>query len=510
LTISQQNQPVDFLVAGSGLSGLVFAALAAQSGARVRVIEAHDVPGGYGHTFQMGRSAKFNAQLHYVWNCGEGDTVNLVLKQLGLAEEVTFERMDEAGFDHMHIPGYSLAIPANNKELARRLNTLAPGHDRAINGFLRLVARVAGGLDFIASPKTLSSVSSGLGKAITTARYQNATLQQVFDGFGLPLHIQSLLASQWPDFLLPPEKLSFFAWVMLFTGYQRGAYYPTHHFESVIDALVSLIEKYGGVVSLNTEVTDFCLSGDIVTGVMTRNCSTGERLQYSSGTVVANIDPRQVANMIGLGRFSPRVQRRLDYDYSPSNFMIYATVQGIDLRDYGFGQWNTFHNSIDDINEAFSQMHDKGDYSQPSFAITTPGMMTDDASDRPQGEQIIEFLTVADFNQFRLLAEDRGAYLQKKREIVDAIFDVVEAHYIPEFRRHVSFKVSGSPTTNARFCRAPMGNSYGSILTPENVGRNRLSHDSSITGLVFCNASAGYPGFAGAFWNGRSAFRKLL
>ena len=55
----------DVLVAGSGLSALVFAALASKNGIRVKILEAHEHPGGIGHTFQMGNSAKFNAQFHY-------------------------------------------------------------------------------------------------------------------------------------------------------------------------------------------------------------------------------------------------------------------------------------------------------------------------------------------------------------------------------------------------------------------------------------------------------------
>ena len=62
----------EYVVVGSGIAGLVFAALAASKGASVLVLEAHEHAGGYGHTFQLGKSAKFNAQLHYVWNCGPG------------------------------------------------------------------------------------------------------------------------------------------------------------------------------------------------------------------------------------------------------------------------------------------------------------------------------------------------------------------------------------------------------------------------------------------------------
>jgi all-trans-retinol 13,14-reductase len=64
----------DYLIAGSGLSALVFAALMAKSGKKVLVLEAHEYPGGFGHTFELANKYKFNAQLHYVWDCGEGQT----------------------------------------------------------------------------------------------------------------------------------------------------------------------------------------------------------------------------------------------------------------------------------------------------------------------------------------------------------------------------------------------------------------------------------------------------
>jgi all-trans-retinol 13,14-reductase len=102
----------DYLIVGSGLSALVFGALMAKAGRSVQVLEAHEHPGGFGHTFTMAQQYHFNAQLHYVWDCGEGHTVNQVLKELGLADTVTFERYDPNGFDHMRMPGYAVDIPA--------------------------------------------------------------------------------------------------------------------------------------------------------------------------------------------------------------------------------------------------------------------------------------------------------------------------------------------------------------------------------------------------------------
>ena len=102
----------DYLIVGSGLSALVFGALMANSGKTVHILEAHEHPGGFGHTFTMAKKYTFNAQFHYVWDCGEGHTVNRVLKKLGLDRDVTFERYDPNGYDHMRMPGYALDIPS--------------------------------------------------------------------------------------------------------------------------------------------------------------------------------------------------------------------------------------------------------------------------------------------------------------------------------------------------------------------------------------------------------------
>lgn len=150
------------------------------------------------------------------------------------------------------------------------------------------------------------------------------------------------------------------------------------------------------------------------------------------------------------------------------------------------------------------------DYSNPSFAITTPGLMTDDCSDRPEGQQIVEMVCVADYSYFAaLLAQDKRAYRKKKKEIVDSLLDVMEEHYVPDFRKYLTFKTGGTPTTNERFCLSPMGNSYGSDMTPKNIGPSRLKADTSIDNFYFCNASSGFAGFAGTFWTGAALFQKL-
>lgn len=501
----------DYLIIGSGLAGLSFGALMAKAGKKVTVLEAHEYPGGYGHTFEEGERYKFNAQLHYVWNCGKGRSVYNFLKKLNVHETVTFEQYDPNGFDHMRMPGYALDIPGDLTVLFERLHSLFPAHADNIKRFLNTVEKTADELDKLPSPINVWSFLCNIGQNLQVIKYRNATLQAVFDAFHLPLEAQTLLALQWPDFMLPPRDLSFFAWCVLFMGYIRGAYYATQHFEQVINTLVQTIEANGGEIHYSRKVTEFIRDGKTIQGVHAEDLlNSGQFADYFGETVICNIDPKRAAEMIGFEHFSVPVQKKLLYDYSPSNFMAYCVVKDIELRDFGFGRWNLFHTEQPDLNQAFDDMYRHGDYSQPSFVITTPGLLTDDHSDAPEGCQVVELLTVANYQRFHdLKISDAGRYRAKKHEIFDAMLNVIEKQYIPNFREHVVFKMLGSPTTNERYCGSPGGNSYGSNLTPKNVGFNRLDYRSSLNNFYFCNASSGYPGFTGSISTGCRLYERL-
>jgi all-trans-retinol 13,14-reductase len=499
----------DYLIVGSGLSALVFGALMANAGKTVQIVEAHEHPGGFGHTFELAKKYAFNAQLHYVWDCGEGQTVNRVLKKLGLDTQITFERYDPAGFDHMRMPGYALDIPSDPQVLIERLAQLFPEARTSIRKFIEEVETVGTGMKLLAPPLDPIELLKHPYRVFATAQYLSSTLQDVFDKFQLPQAAQTLLALQWPDFLLPPNQLSFYAWVALFRGYQAGAFYPTQHFEAVINALVEVIESHGGKVILNHEVTDFRVKDLTVTGFEAIDRTTHQAREFTGQTIICNIDPRIAAHKIGEDKFSPQVRRKLNYEYSASNYMVYCVVKDLDLREYGFGNWNLEHTGHEDLNQAFAQMYDRYDYSNPSFAMTTPTLLTTARRDCPEDCQIVEFLTVANYAYFKELRRDRSAYDRKKQEIFDSILDVVEEHYVPNFRKHLVFEVTGSPTTNERYCWCPEGNSYGSNLTPRNMGLGRLNHETSLDRFYFCNASSGYPGFAPTIWTGALLYQRL-
>jgi phytoene dehydrogenase-like protein len=504
----------DYVVVGSGLAALSFSALMARAGRKVVVLEAHDKAGGYGHTFDKGRY-RFDAQLHYVWNVGPDRTVGRFLDKVGLTERVPFVQLDPKGYDHMRMPGWALDVPCDYDELARRLEDLFPRDAAALRAFVEEVQRTDEELE--ALPSSLADAGRLLRSHgyVRLIRHRSATLGDVFARFGLPAEARALLALQWPDFLLPPGQLSFFAFVKLFAGYARGAYYPKHHFHSVIDALVDVIGHGGGDVRFHREVVGFLFEGDRVVGVRVERLDdkgdpTGEMEEIQAREVICNMDPRRAAELIGLERFSSRVCARLAYPYSPSSFVAYLGVSGVDLRAHGFGAWNVFHADDPDLDGIFEANHERGDYGRVSFAMSTPTLVSDAPGIAPPGHHILELLTVASHRRFHeLKLRSADAYRAEKERIFDAMMSVIERDYVPGLRDHLTVKVLGSPTTSERFVHAPAGNSYGSVMTPARIWPGRLDHRSSVPGLHFCNASSGFAGFAGTIWTGSRLYQHL-
>jgi len=62
--------------------------------------------------------------------------------------------------------------------------------------------------------------------------------------------------------------------------------------------------------------------------------------------------------------------------------------------------------------------------------------------------QIFQMLTVANYDYWlNLKIRDRHTYNKKKLEVFDQLLNIVEAQYVPNIRKHISFKMTGSPTT---------------------------------------------------------------
>jgi all-trans-retinol 13,14-reductase len=497
----------DDLVIGSGMAGLSVASLLARSGRRVLVLEAHDVPGGYAHTFRLGQF-RFCAQVHYIFGCGEGETIDRLLGRLELREAVPFVRLDPEGFDHVVVAGDRVRIPNGLAKYRERLLRRYPEWRAPILGYFDVVTAVGEELDRADDlPKSLTPVSvvRSAFRFRRLLRYMRSTLKDVYDTLRMPSHLGAILAGQSGDYLLPPRDVSFLLHVALVCGYDRGAYYPRNHYVSLVDSIVQFIRTRPGCdVYFEHEVERIVVDGGRVVGVVTKD---GQR--FAASRYVSNIDPRCTAELVGPQHVA-RDAKRFRYEYSCGTITLYLAVKGIDLRDHGFGSFNVWHYPHDDLNAMYDAQLKRHDLDNPWLFMSTPTLHTDAPGLCPRGHQILEVATCADHRRFaELRRHDRRAYNAEKKRIRERILDVVEASYIPRLRDHLTLRVVGTPATNERYCRAPAGNAYGAALVPAHVTLERRPFRTELDNLWMANATAGLPSVAGAVGAGMRLYAEL-
>ncbi|MCR4278405.1 MAG: NAD(P)/FAD-dependent oxidoreductase [bacterium] len=501
-----ENHEYDFLVIGTGNSALTVGALLAHAGHTVCLLEAHDIPGGYMQTFQIG-DYSFCAQVHYTWGCGPGGKVYEVLKHLGLEKEITFNLYDPDGYDHMALPdGKMVKIPYGFEKLAENIDSAYPGQKANVQKFCGILEQIRDELRTFPERKIRwwELITKGWQfRSLLT--YRTRTLQDVFDECHLSKETQAILIANAGDFMAPPEELSIFAYVGLFGGYNTGAYYPTKHFKHYVNGLAEAITQHEGChIYYETPASKITTDGDRVTGVETAN---GKR--FTAKKYICNMDPQSAVKMIGIEKFPESFQKPLTYDYSPSGMVIYLGLKDIDLRDFGFGRHNVWDLAEWDMNKMWKEQL-KGNFEKPWFFISTPSLHTHESGTTPEGGQIMEIATLTDFDSFHDAQQRSYAeYFKMKMALADHLLDLVEKKYVPNLRKHIVTKTIGTPSTNVDFVMATRGNAYGSHMTPQNLGIGRLKATTPFSNFFWCNASSGYAGMYGTTHTGLNLYMDL-
>lgn len=504
-----ENHEYDYVIIGSGHSALVVGSLLANAGERVCMLEYHDVPGGYAHTFEAG-GYKFCAQIHYTWNCGKGARMWQFLKKLGLEKDITWNLYDTDGYDHMVMPdGKRVKIPYGWDKLANNIDAAYPGQKAAVQKFTGILKAIRTEMrDFPSEPMKWWTLPKYARQLKTMIKYRNATLQQVFDECGLSKEAQAVLIANAGDMGEPPEFLSIFAYAGLFGGYNTGAYYPTNHFEGYINGLANKItSSKGSHIYYETEVTNINEEQGEITSVQTKN---GKTFRAKKG-FICNMDPQKAAkDLIGWDKFPKSEQKKLSYEYSMTGLMMYLGLDDkIDLRNHGFGKFNIWHLEQWDMNKMWREQTDMN-MEKPWFFLSTPSLHTDDKSHTPPGCQILEAALFMGHEPFAEAQKKSYAeYMKLKLKMANRLIDLIEERYIPNLRKHIKVKQIGTPTTNQDFVMAPKGNAYGSRMTPENMGPKRLKPTTPFNNFWWCNASSGYAGIAGTLHGGIQLYMDL-
>ena len=495
----------EYAIVGMGIGGLTLGALLANAGKRVIIFEQHYLPGGYGHTFVQDRFS-FCAELHYVWDCGPGERVFKMLEKLGLAEDVTFRRLDPDGFDRIVGPGVDYTIGSGFDRELGRLSEMFPNHASGLRKYFRLIETLHRQMYQLPIGFSWRTAAAHPWQFFHVIRHAKWTLERLFDKLGFPPRLRLILAGQSAIFFMPPRDLSLLAQAGGVGSYDRGAYHPAQSYRHVMNSLLDKIrEAPGSRAMLSTEITAIEVDGGLA-----RSVTTAKGEKFTADTFLLGIDAQISLDLIGSEHFPKPFRRKLEYDYGPSVVSIYLGLRDIDLGDHGIGEENIFWHPKLDLNEVYEDQLGDTIPERPYFFLNSPTLRPHESVLAPEGCSQLVMVAPCSYDFFaRLRSESEEAYQSAKERFAERIIAVIESEFVPRLSDHIVTRAVGSPLTNEFYVCAPKGNCYGTPLDPQHVNLRRLNHKSPFPNLHYVGSSASLPGFATVIHFANMLYEKL-
>jgi len=499
----------DTIIIGAGAGGLASALCLARAGQKVLIVEQHDVPGGWCHSFTL-NGQRFSPGVHYVGHIAEGKSTNEMLCGLGVANDMIFFEMNKKGYEHCHIGEDKFSMPAGIENLKTELSERFPEEKKGIHSYLTLVQDVHNQIALIPKMKGFMDHVTIAFRTKYLGKYAPFTLKKVIGWHIKDPLLKTILNVQCGDHGLPPFKASFIVHSVLMGHYIEGGFYPMGGGGGYVKAFTKKIKRYGGEIRTKAKVDRILIEENKAVGVKLEN---GEVIKANQ--VISNADPNiTYLGMVGEDNISRRLRKKLaKTKYSVTSLIMFLTLD-IDVTKYGIDSGNVWKISEPDLDAVYSNLTkddiSAGDEFNGVFVSCTT--LKDPASfnGRYHNFEIVTFLDYSSFEQFEKGKDyHTQAYTEFKAKLKEKLLNTVEK-LIPDAREHIIQAELGTPMTNNFYINSTRGNVYGTEKTLKGVGPFAFKPKTEIENLYLAGASTLSHGVGGATNSGIETAAKIL
>ena len=501
----------DSIIIGSGAGGLSSALCLARAGQKVLILEQHDVPGGWCHSFTL-NGQRFSPGVHYVGLIGEGEGTNEILCGLGIANDISFFEMNKKGYEHCIIGDDKFSIPTGIENFKIELCKRFPKEKKGINKYVDLVQTIHNQMMVMPTLNGFWDHVTVPYKTRYVGKYGLFTLKRVIDWHIKDHLLKAILNVQCGDHGLSPNRASFLVHSILMAHYFEGAFYPTGGGGGYVKAFTKKIKSLGGEIRTKAKVERILIEKNKAIGVKLAN---GEVIKATN--VISNADPNiTFLNLVGENYISKKLYKRLkNTKYSVTSLIMFLTLD-IDVKKYGIDSGNIWKISDSDLDAVYGNLTQNdilnGDEFSGVFLSCTTLKDPPSFNGRYHNFEIVTFLDYTAFEQFEK-GEEKGYHTDEyetfKKKLTDKMLNTVES-LIPDARKHIIQAELGTPMTNKFYINSTRGNVYGTEKTLKGVGPFAFKPKTEINNLFLTGASTLCHGVGGATNSGIETAAKIL
>lgn len=510
---SLNNKTFDTIIIGSGVGGLAAAICLSRAGQNVLVLEQHDVPGGWCHSFYLNGN-RFTPGVHYVGLVGDGLSTTELYEGLGIANDIVFYRQNPNAFEHCWIGEERFDYPADFNAFQKKLIARFPKEKKNIIKYLKLITNIGYQLSLI--PKI-----RGLWQQITIpfrtkhmGKYSPFSLKRVLSWYIKDPLLQRILCIQFGDHGLAPAKASFVLHAAIMYHYHKGGFYPMGGGGAIVKAMTNAIKAKNGQIKTSTSVKEI-----IIEKSKKNNTAIGVKLengdQVFAKHIISNADPGiTYQKLIKPENLSNKLKKKLNKTkYSCTSLMLFLTVE-MDVKKAGLDSGNIWlipNKDLDELDKDMQKINLLEDKEFPAMFISCTTLK--DPISFNGKHHTLEVITYINYEAFKTFENEdskrSAAYLEFKEKLIAKFLITVEKA-VPGITNSIVHKELGTPLTNEYYINATKGSVYGTEKSLKHIGPFAYKAKSEIEHLYLCGASIASHGVGGASYSGVQTAAAIL